>query len=91
MAVFTFIMLVCLIHVNIALVLLLLGAFLGFVLVAASQFIEDESIRMLTRAVALEANGDSAAAAAMLEAGQNRLNLALRLVTVSWFSNIVLK
>jgi succinate-acetate transporter protein len=83
MAVFTFIMLICSIRVNVALVLFLLGVFLGFVLVAASQFIEDEYIKMLTRAVALEASGDFAAAAAMLEAGQNRLNLALRLVIVS--------
>lgn len=83
MAVFTLIMLICSVRVNVVLVVLLLGVFLGFVLVGAALFIEDESIRMLTAALEMEASGNSAAAPAMLEAGDNRLNLALRLVTVS--------
>lgn len=70
MGVFTLIMLICSVRVNAVLVLLLLGIFLGFVLEGAALFIEDQSIRMLTGALELEASGNSAGAAAMLQAGQ---------------------
>jgi hypothetical protein len=80
-------MLICPVRVNVVLVFLLLGVFLGFVPVVVALFIiEDEAIRTLTGAVALIGT-DSAAVNAMLATGQNRLNLALRLIAMSWFSN----
>jgi hypothetical protein len=75
-------MLICPVRVNAVLVFLLLGVFLGFVRVAAALFIEDKAIRMLTGAVALSGTY-SAAVTTMLAVGQNRLNLALRLIAMS--------
>lgn len=76
MAAFSVIVLICSFCVNVVLVFLLgvlVGVFFGFVLVAAALSINNEAIRMLTRAVEREASGSSAAAAATIDPRQNCL------------------
>ena len=82
---------ICAFCINIVFILLIVEVLLSFPLLAAALFIEDETIRLLTGAAALSAAGNSVGAAKMLTVGQNKLNLALKLVTVSPLaSNIVL-
>lgn len=88
MAVFSLIMLICSIRVNVVLVLLLLSIFLGFVLIAASLFYESESLYLLGEALNLGSKGDLAAALLLGQAGANKAELSLRLVTVSQPSNV---
>lgn len=78
-------MLICSIRVNVVLVLLLLSIFIGFILIAASIFVESESLELIKEAFLLGGKGDSAADLLM---GLNKAKLSLRLLTVSQPSNI---
>ncbi|KAE9378601.1 hypothetical protein N431DRAFT_450550 [Stipitochalara longipes BDJ] len=79
MAVFSFIMLICSARVNVVLVVLIFGVFLGFVLVSAALFIENQAI--LNAAAAVELSGtDSAVAATMLASAVSKRSLTLKLV-----------
>jgi len=82
MAVFTLIMLICSIRVNVVLVVIIFGVFLGFVLVAAALFVENEAILAANAAISLTSS-DPTAAEAMLASAVSKRALTLRLVTVS--------
>jgi len=82
MAVFSLIMLICSIRVNVVLVLLLLSIFLGFVLIAASTFAESESLALLTESLTMVSKGGDLAQAELLGlAGASKGELSVRLVT----------
>jgi succinate-acetate transporter protein len=82
MAVFTLIMLVCSIRVNVVLVIIIFGVFLGFVLVAAALFVENEALLAANAAVTLSGT-DPTAAATLLASALSKRTLTLRLVTAS--------
>lgn len=89
MAVFSLIMLICSIRVNVVLVLLLLSIFIGFVLIAASIFVESESLALLTESLTIVSKGGDLAQAELLAlAGASKGELSLKLVTVSQPSNV---
>ena len=89
MAVFSLIMLICSIRVNVVLVLLLLSIFLGFVLIAASIFAESESLALIAESLTIVSKGGgSTQADSLLLAGASKGDLSLRLLTVSQPSNV---
>ena len=89
MAVFSLIMLICSIRVNVVLVLLLLSIFLGFVLIAASIFAESESLALIAESLTIVSKGGDLAQAELLGlAGASKGELSVRLVTVSQPSNV---
>jgi len=79
MAVFSLLMLICSVRVNVVLVVLIFGVFLGFVLVAAALFIENAALLDANAAVALSGT-DSAAAEALLSSAVSKRALTLKLV-----------
>jgi succinate-acetate transporter protein len=84
MAVFSLLMLICSVRVNVVLVVLIFGVFLGFVLVAAALFIENAALLDANAAVALSGT-DSAAAEALLSSAVSKRALTLKLVKVNRF------
>lgn len=83
MAVLTFVFLVCSFRVNVFFVLLLLGGEIAFLLLTAALFIESEALRLVGAGMAMQEAGNMARAAPLLLAGQNKLVIAKRLITVS--------
>lgn len=83
MTVFSFIVMVCSIRVNVPFFLLLLAVTLVFALLSAALFLEHQAITLITEAGGLEGMGNNAAAVAALARGEARLKLTLRLVVVS--------
>jgi succinate-acetate transporter protein len=88
MAIFTLIMLVCSTRVNVVLVVLLSSILIGFLLIAAALFVENQAAQMGAEATTLLKNQDLAAAQALDPAILNNLKLASRLTTVSQPSDV---
>ncbi|KAF8851856.1 hypothetical protein BDZ45DRAFT_750252 [Acephala macrosclerotiorum] len=80
MTVFSFIVMVCSIRVNVPFFLLLLAVTLAFALLSAALFLEHQAITLITEAGGLEGMGNNAAAVTTLVRGEARLKLTLRLV-----------
>jgi len=88
MAIFTFIMLICSTRINIVLVIDLSSILIGFLLIAAALFVENQAALMGAEAVALAKNKEYAAAEDLAPAIANYLKFASRLTTVSQPSDI---
>lgn len=82
MAVLTFVFLVCSFRVNVIFMLLLLGGEIAFSLPTAALFIENEALGLVGASMVMETAGNIAAAVPLLLAGQHKLMIMKRLITV---------
>ena len=88
MALFTFIMLICSTRINIVLVVDLSSILIGFLLIAAALFVENQAALMGAEALDAVNHQEYAAAEELTQAVSNYLKFASRLTTVSQPSDV---